>query len=110
VDTELEAYHKSNADLDKMIGSLRKDLDEFQEGAKNLRSTLSKRDDEIKSFSGKLFQTVSLAKEPKDWVAGAEALLCRPRSCKPSCGCRRHLRHSREREAKGAPRVALHRA
>jgi len=74
VDTELEAYHKSNADLDKMIGSLRKDLDEFQEGAKNLRSTLSKRDDEIKSFSGKLFQTVSLAKEPKDWIAGAEAL------------------------------------
>ena len=74
VDTELEAYHKSNADLDKMIGTLRKDLDEFQEGAKNLRSTLSKRDDEIKSFSGKLFQTVSMAKEPKDWVAGAEAL------------------------------------
>ena len=74
VDTELEAYHKSNADLDKMIGTLRKDLDEFQEGAKNLRSSVSKRDDEIKSFSGKLFQTVSLAKEPKDWISGAESL------------------------------------
>lgn len=70
VDSELEAYHKSNTDLDGLIGRLRAELDNLQLEATNLRAEVNTRGTSIRNFSSDLYTVIQAAKTPQDFTKG----------------------------------------
>jgi chromosome segregation ATPase len=74
VDTELETYHKSNAELDLLIGSLREQLDELQQDILGKRSKLQSQEASSTAFYSQLYEVVQQIQHPEALAAGMSHL------------------------------------
>ena len=65
MDHELEQFHKSNAQLDVMIGELRKRLDAMQMEIMRQRASLGDQESLVRRFRSELHESVQYIQDPK---------------------------------------------
>merc|ERR1711966_55386 len=74
MDRELEQFHKSNAQLDLMIGELRKKLDAMQKEILTQRQGLADQESLIRRFRCELHECVQFIQEPAVLKEGIQQL------------------------------------
>ena len=65
MDSELETYHQTNAELDEAIGQLRSDVDELQGRVAAARRSVKKRTTFADKFRGNLEEVAQTVLEPE---------------------------------------------